>query len=114
PAAAKKNTKEGAAAFGKYYYEKLGEASHTGETDDLTTLGSQQCPPCDQVVSNIDADAKKGQTRSADPYSFSDLSAVARKDEGFKVSMTVKVKAHDVYEDGKDIGDVRATKYTLT
>ena len=114
PEAAKEETKEGAAAFGKYYYLKMADADHTGDTTDLATLGLDTCPPCAQSIKDIDADAKKGQTRSANPYRITNVESVARPDEGFKVSMDVDVKAHHVYKDGEVIGDVEARQYKLT
>lgn len=114
PAAAREETKDGAVTFGKYYYEAVGEASHSGSTTDLATLGMDDCAPCSKVVSKIDEGAKKGQTRGRDPYALSKVRATKRPDEGFKVSMTVVVRAHQVYEKGTVIGDVEATSYTLT
>lgn len=114
PPEARKNTKEGAAAFGEYYYEAVGEASHSGVTTDLAPLGDDECTPCSKVVSNIEQDAAKGQTRSAKPCSLSNVKAAERPDQGFKVSMTVDVKAHHVYENDKIIGDVEKTQYMLT
>lgn len=114
PAEAQKETKAGAAAFGKYYYEKMAEADHTGDTTELQQLSLGSCPPCKQAVTDINADAAKGQTRSADPNTLTDVNATKRPDKGFKVSMEVAVKAHHVYKDGEILADVKATKYTLT
>lgn len=114
PAAARKETKEGAAAFGKYYYEAMGDASHSGKTDELVKLSAESCPPCEQVIKDIESDAKINRTRGEDPYRFTNLKASKRPDEGFKVSMNVQVLAHKVYENGKVIGSVDPRKYKLT
>ena len=50
PEVAKQRTKEGAAAFGRYYYDQIGEASVSGETDVLVALDLQSCPICADVV----------------------------------------------------------------
>lgn len=113
PAAAREKTKEGAAAFGKYYYQALGEAGHTGRTDTLEELSLGSCPPCEQAIKDISAAAKKDQTRDENPYRFSGLQAIKRPDKGYKVSMDVQVVPHKVYEKGKVIGSVKATDYQL-
>ncbi|WP_068324914.1 DUF6318 family protein [Janibacter terrae] len=114
PAAARKETKAGAAAFGKYYYEAMGDASHTGETEELVKLSLKSCPPCEQVLDDIEADAKINRTRGEDPYRFANVRATKRPDAGYKVSMDVTVRAHKVYEDGKVIGSVDPLQYKLT
>ena len=114
PAEAKEQTKEGAAAFGEYYYLQFGEADHIGDTTKLEKLSLPSCPPCAQAIKDIDADAKKGLTRSADPYTVTNLQATKRPDKGFKVSMDVEAKAHHVYKDGEVFADVEAANYTLT
>lgn len=114
PEAAREETKEGAAAFGKYYYEKFAEADHTGDTSDLTKLSLTSCPPCKQAITDIKADAKKGQTRSAKPNRLTNVKANPRPDKGYRVSMHVDTKAHHVYKNGEIIADVDAVQYTLT
>lgn len=115
PAAALENTKAGAAAFGEYYYLKFGEATHTGKTTDIKKLGASNCKICSNSVTSIEADAAKGWTRSENPYSMSNVKAQKRPDEGYKVSMDVKVSAHKREDaSGKENGHIKATAYTLT
>ena len=114
PAEARKNTKEGAAAFGEYYYDAMADADHTGDTSDLRLLALDTCSPCKQAVTDIEADAKKGQTRSENPNTLTKVQASERPDSGYKVSMNVDVKPHHVYENGEIVSDVEATNYTLT
>lgn len=114
PEAAREETKEGAAAFGEYYYKAMGDASHSGKTEALSRLSLKSCPPCEQAITDINADAELKRTRSADPYRFSNVAASKRPDKGYKVSMDVNVKPHKVYQDGKVIGSVDAVDYKLT
>ncbi|WP_068266574.1 DUF6318 family protein [Janibacter limosus] len=115
PDAAREETKAGAAAFGKYYYEALGEASHTGETSSVKQLDAKDCNVCSTAVNNIDKEHAKGWSRSMNPYTVSRVKAVERPDTGYKVSMEVKVAAHKrVDKDGKENGNVKAINYTLT
>lgn len=115
PAEARKNTKEGAAAFGEYYYDALGEAALSGETSDLEMLEGKGCGVCATARENILEDAKKGWTRSKNPYSMTNVKATKRPDVGFKVSMDVAVAPHTRVDDkGKANGHVKATQYTLS
>lgn len=115
PAAAREETKEGAAAFGKYYYEAFGEATHTGNTAVIEKLDSDSCLVCSDGVTNIKTDAKKGWTRSVNPYTVRNVRVTKRPDEGYKVAMQVKVVAHKRLDaDGKANANVRAADYKLT
>lgn len=115
PEAAREETKEGAAAFGEYYFMTYGEAAHTGDTSTLKALGATDCTICSNGVDKIKNDAAKGWTRSKNPYHVSKVEATKRPDEGYKVSMSVKVDEHDrVDSKGKSNGTVEATQYTLT
>lgn len=115
PEAAKEETKEGAAAFGKYYYEKFGEATDTGDTSELETLQAGECGVCATAVKGIQADKKKGWTRSENPYAITNVKATKRPDTGYKVAMDVRVAAHTREDaDGKENGHVDATAYKLT
>ncbi|MDN5717921.1 MAG: DUF6318 family protein [Janibacter sp.] len=115
PDAAREETKAGAAAFGKYYYETFGNATDSGQTGDLEKLSADECKVCSTSVSGIQADMKKGWTRSENPYSITNVKAQKRSDSGYKVSMSVKVAAHTREDaNGKENGHVKATTYTLT
>lgn len=115
PEAAREETKEGAAAFGEYYYKALGEAAHTGDTKDFDSLAAQGCKVCTTTSTNIQEEAQKGWTRSVNPYSMTGVQATKRPDEGYKVRMSVKVKAHERLDsEGEANATVDATEYTLT
>jgi hypothetical protein len=115
PEAAREETKEGAAAFGKYYFIQFGEATRTGDTSTIEMLDSADCLVCRDGVENINEDTQKGWTRSKNPYSVTDVQATKRPDEGFKVSMQVKVAAHKRLDSkGQSNGNIKATRYTLT
>ena len=114
PDAALEETTAGATAFGKYYYEAMAEADHTGKTGDLAVLSLKSCQPCEQAVTDINADANKGHTRSPNPNRLTNVIATLRPDKGYKVSMNVDTKAHHVYKNGEIIADVNAAQYTLT
>ncbi|MHA7127003.1 DUF6318 family protein [Janibacter indicus] len=115
PAEARKESKEGAAAFGKYYYEAFGDASHTGRTTVIEQLDSKDCGVCGRGVRNIQSDAEKGWTRSVNPYTIRNVEATKRPDLGYEVTMRVNVVAHErIDADGKANGKVRAADYTLT
>lgn len=114
PAAALKKTRQGAVAFGKYYYEQFGEADHTGDTTTISALASDSCVPCAEAVSAIDSDSADGQTRSANPYKISNVQATHDSDHGYNVTMTVHVRPHHVYKNKKVISDVDADNFTVT
>lgn len=115
PEAAREETKEGAAAFGKYYYETLGEAGHSGETTALEQMDTSDCKVCSTAIESINEEHAKGWSRDRNPYSVSDVKAVRRPDTGYKVSMNVKVAAHNrVDSNGEPNAKVKATEYTLT
>lgn len=115
PASAKKKTKEGAAAFGKFYFLEYGEAAHTGDTSVIESIDSSDCLVCSNGVEEIEADKKKGFTRSKNPYTVRQVQATKRPDEGYKVSMKVKVAAHHRLDSkGEPNGDIDATSYTMT
>ncbi|MGO4130808.1 DUF6318 family protein [Janibacter sp. RAF52] len=115
PEAAREETKEGAAAFGEYYYKALGDAGHTGDPATLELMDASECLVCSDVVAGIKEDEGKGWRRSINPYSMSNVEAKKRPDEGYKVSMAVKVKAHERLDsNGQANATVDATEYTLT
>lgn len=115
PAAAREETKEGAAAFGKYYYEAFGDATDTGNTSVIEALHADDCGVCNTAVEGIKEDKGKGWTRSENPYTITNVRASKRPDSGYKVAMSVKVAAHTrVDAKGKSNAHVNATTYTLT
>lgn len=114
PAVARERTKDGAAAFGKYYYKQGGEAAKTGNVDRLKPLSLASCPPCNELVKSIEDDYKKGRVRGVNPYTLSNVKATKRPDRGYKVTMHVDVAAHKALEDGEAYGKVDATSYQLT
>lgn len=115
PTAAKERTKEGAAAFGKYYLLEFGDATHTGDTSAIEYMDASDCLVCSNGVEDIQTDAEKGFTRNKNPYTVSQVKATKRPDEGYKVSMEVEVAAHHRLDSsGEPNGDIKATSYTMT
>lgn len=115
PAAATKRTEEGAAAFGKYYYDQFGEAAKTGDVQVISRLGGEDCEICAASVKKINKDAKKGWVRSENPYTISRVEATKRPDRGYKVAMHVDVREHHrIDSKGDPNGKVSAVAYTLT
>ena len=114
PAVATKQTKEGAAAFGQFYYDQLGVASVSGDPRVLKSLGLPSCPPCEQAVKNIRKDGKKGQHYVDNPYQFEGLEAKRRPDKGYKVWVQVSVSPVRVVKNGKTLGRVEKANYRLT
>ncbi|MFJ6132625.1 DUF6318 family protein [Janibacter terrae] len=115
PAAARKETKAGAAAFGKYYQSAFGDAAASGDTDIIESLRAAECNACIAGEKQIKDDKKKGWVRSANPYSLSEVEATKRPDSGYKVSMAVKAKKHyRVDEAGKANAVVKPVQFTLS
>lgn len=114
PAEAKERTKEGAAAFGEYYYEQFGEAIHSGDVSTLDALSAEDCPPCNEAAKQISADHDKGLGADRNPYTQSDVKAQKRPDVGYKVTMNVDVAEYQMVKDGKAVGQVDARTYQLT
>ncbi len=115
PAVATKRTEEGAAAFGKYYYNEFGEAARTGDVEVIGLLGGEDCQICVASVKKISKDAKKGWVRSENPYTISQVEATKRPDKGYKVAMHVDVRAHHRLDaNGDPNGKIDAVEYTLT
>lgn len=115
PAAAREETKEGAAAFGKYYLLTYGDAAHTANTTKLEKLDASDCAVCGTAIKNIKADKAKGWMKDKNPYTVSNVVATKRPDEGYKVTMDVEVADHHrVDKTGKVNGDIDAVSYTVT
>lgn len=115
PATAREETSKSAAAFGKYYLLAYGDAARSGNTSTLKKLDTSDCSVCSTAIENIKADKAKGWTKDKNPYTVSNVAASPRPDEGYKVSMDVKVASHHrVDSGGKVNGDVKATSYTVT
>jgi len=113
-AVANKRNKEGAAAFGKYYYDQIGEASKSGDPSVAEAMALKSCPPCRSFVKNIRGNAEKGLKHAENPYTITAVESSKRPDSGYKVSMDVDVSQHVVYKNGQAYGEVDATSYHVT
>lgn len=115
PAAARKETKEGAAAFGKYYQTAFGDATASGDTNGIEAMRSEACNACLAGEKQINDDKQKGWVRSTNPYSISKVVATKRPDSGYKVSMNVRAKKHfRVDKSGKSNAVVKPVQFTLS
>ncbi|MGO1166255.1 MAG: DUF6318 family protein [Janibacter sp.] len=114
PAAAKKHTKAGAEAFGKYYHQAYGDAAESGDISAIKELRDSGCKACLAGEKQISDDAKQGWKRDRNPYSYQGLKATKRSDSGHKVTMTVKAKKHyRVDEEGEPNATVDPVSFTL-
>lgn len=61
PEVAKKETKEGAEAFAKYWFSVLSYAYETGETESLSGISGPNCTFCQGLVDNIESAWAEGK-----------------------------------------------------
>lgn len=112
PAAAKKQTKAGAIAFNEFYWKQVGESYRTGNVNvfDEYTRG---CAVCDNIAGKVrDADSV-GTHMNKNPYSVRNTSATARKDNGFRVELTVDIEEyHEVLKDGSTGDAIESGSFT--
>lgn len=100
PAAAKKRTKAGAAAFNEFYQDQAGEALKSGEIRTLEQY-AKSCDACATYRKGISDRAAKGVTMNKNPNSVSEVSATKRSDSGYKVTLTIKADEYrEVLKDG--------------
>lgn len=113
PAAAKKQTKEGAIAFNEFYQHQLGESLRTGDTATIEEY-THDCDVCENFNEKTKANRSKGITMDRNPYSAHNVTATPRVDSGMKVSMTVKSSGYsEVLADDSKGREAEPTSYKL-
>ncbi|GAA3613484.1 hypothetical protein GCM10022199_16870 [Marihabitans asiaticum] len=114
PPEAQKNTKAGAEAFAKWYYEQVGEATVTGDVSVLREVSEQGCKICQATADKTAQGAEKYGRVKSNPYTVTLVDA--RKDSGRHV-VRVKVKYDDYYfvdERGEEAARVKGNEYGVT
>ncbi len=113
PAAAKKQTKEGAIAFNEFYWEQAGLSYKTGDPSFLEQH-SNGCPVCDNMSKRVRAAKNEGTTANINPYSVRDSSATPRVDSGQRVQLTVDIaEYHMVNKDGTWESTIAPQSFTV-
>lgn len=101
PAAAKKQTKEGAIAFNEFYWEARGEALKSGKTDVISAFSADACEPCSAYIDTTNENAKRGVTMNKNPNTVHVTNASKRVDSGYKVTVQIEAdKYHEVKREG--------------
>ena len=114
PQEAKANTKEGAEAFAKWYYEQVGEALTSNDSAIVRRFSTGNCKPCRALAKRIDENRSKKRHVDSNPYRIDKVSSIS--DPHVRVvSLEVTELDHNyVNEDGTTQAvSVSEPKYTI-
>jgi hypothetical protein len=91
PEVAKTETKEGAMAFGRYWYQVLSYSYETGDLALLDSLTPQTCAPCQKSAEAIRAWHSEGRWLIGGQISTPAVDTTYSKDEAGKYKVSVQV-----------------------
>ena len=91
PGDARKNTKEGALVFSRFYLEQMGEAIRTRESATLRK-NSQECPECEKFIDWIDYGRLRGLTANRSPYTVQGATILSSVGHAHEIRARVKVQ----------------------
>lgn len=111
PEEAKANTKEGAEAFAKWYWEENGEASHTGDGSPLREYATSGCDVCEALANGHEEKKEKDLLTKENPYRVAVTSSRAEAGQRF---VTLDIEFDDYYyydSEGIAKGRVKAQEF---
>lgn len=94
PPEARQNTKAGAIAFTKFWFEEGGRALVTGETASLVSITGPDCAACQDFIQTIDDGVEKGIHTNKNPVVVSNMTAHKRPDSGYRVELLLRTTPH--------------------
>lgn len=113
PPEAQANTKEGAEAFAKWYWEENGDAYVTGDTSLLKEASSSQCEVCLSVIRLHDTNSKKYGLAKRNPYTVNVVASAQDEAGVWRVKLSVNQPKFRLFKEGAATATVRATKYEV-
>lgn len=113
PPGAKENTKKGAIAFTKLWFETAGAAIEGGDIAWVEDHTDKDCAACWSLIESIKSDQSKGLQADGDPIAVEEPSARKRPDGGYRVEFSTTYLAHDVVNsDGQVVESVKKDSAT--
>ena len=85
PEEAKANTKEGAEAFAKWYYEQVGKAWVSADSKTISNFANESCKACQGFVTKVDENRQKGWKADRNPYTVSIEKSIDDPDKDVRV-----------------------------
>jgi len=104
PAAAKKQTDEGAVAFTEYYWESVNYAATKPDNSALPPLGTDDCEGCALMEESVSSLVKASQRFSQPPAIPSAIELLFNSEDGARVLVSVKASKVPILDaDGKQV-----------
>lgn len=113
PEEAKANTKEGAEAFAKWYWEESGDVYRDGDISALRAAASPHCKVCLDSMRAKEADSKKYGVAKENPYRVSVVRSAQDEKGVWRVKVKVTQPEFEYVKDGKATAVVDATEFEV-
>lgn len=113
PEEAKANTKEGAEAFAKWYWEESGDALTDGDTAELRSAAAPDCEVCLEAIRLKDENAEKYGLVETNPHKISVIRSAQDKQGIWRVKLKVEFPDYRYIKDGKSQAVVKADSYEI-
>ena len=113
PEEAKANTKEGAEAFAKWYWEESGDALTDGDTAELRSAAAPDCEVCLEAIRLKDENAEKYGLVETNPHKISVIRSAQDEQGIWRVKLKVEFPDYRYIKDGKSQAVVKADSYEI-
>lgn len=113
PEEAKANTKEGAEAFAKWYWEESGDVYRDGDISALRKAASPECEVCIKSMQGKAADSKKYGFAKENPYTVSVVRSAKDERGVWRVKVKVVQPEFEYVKDGEATAFIEATQFEV-
>lgn len=112
PPEAQANTKEGAEAFAKWYWEQTGEVLKDGDTSTIETYSATNCKVCGTLIDLAQRNKRKYGVVQANPYSVKVVGS-AEESGTWRVKLRVDFDRYEYRKSGEVKSFVRGNHYEV-
>ena len=113
PEEAKANTKEGAEAFAKWYWEESGDALTDGDLSATESASSPDCAVCNRANEITKSDVRKFGLVKTNPYEVQVVRSATDEKGVWRVKLKVSYDDYIYVKNGKPEKGVRASSYEV-
>ena len=113
PEEAKANTKEGAEAFAKWYWEESGELHVTGDASTLREATSSDCEVCLESIRLKEEAASKYGAAKKNPYAVQVVRSAKDEQGVWRVKVKVDQPEFEYFKNGKPSATMRASNFEV-
>ena len=103
PAAARKNTPEGAEAFVRYFVNQSAQAWMEGDADLVESLSDADCESCAELAARADQLKQAGQHYAAAPITVTKVRALTGDESRINVAASIRQRRVDVVDEGGEV-----------